>query len=81
MVGIKPGTELQLYRDNTVTCMTFDEINQVEFRGEKTSLSDAALQAIRGLGIDNPSASGPWEWPYQGKRLEDLRWEIEERSD
>lgn len=78
MVGIKPGTELQLEKDSTITRQTVDEKNKVEFRGEITSLSNAALQAIQGLGYDWTAVSGPWEWTYQGRRLDDIRREIEE---
>ena len=52
MIGIKPGTELQLEKDPVIICKTVDDINQVEFRGDITSLSDAALQAIRSLGYE-----------------------------
>jgi hypothetical protein len=81
MIGIKPGTELQLERDRAITCRTVDEKNKVEFRGEVTSLSDAALQALQGLGYDWAAVSGPWAWTYHGKRLDDIRREIEEEAD
>jgi T5orf172 domain len=81
MIGIKPGTELQLAKDPAVVCRTYDEENKVDFRGDITTLSDAALQALNGLGIDWPTASGPWEWTYRGKRLDEIRSEIEERTD
>ena len=81
MVGISPGTELQLYRDPTIICKTVDDKNQVEFKGDVTSLSDAALQACKDLGYDSVAVSGPWEWTYQGKRLDELRREIEEKAD
>jgi hypothetical protein len=81
MIGISPGTELKLYRDPVITCKTVDDRNQVEFKGDITSLSDAALQAYKDLGYDWATISGPWEWTYQGKRLDDLRRELEEKSD
>ena len=81
MVGITPGTELKLFRSNTITCRTVDDVNQVEFQGEKTSLSDAAMQAYRQLGFEPSALSGPWERSLNGKRLDDLRREIEEHSD
>jgi Meiotically Up-regulated Gene 113 (MUG113) protein len=81
MIGIKPGTELQLHKDQTIICTTVDEGNQVNFRGDITSLSDAALQAHTGLGDEWPSVSGPWAWAYNGKRLDELRREIEDQSD
>lgn len=81
MIGIKPGTELRLERDQNITCMTVDERNKVNFKGDVTSLSDAALQAIQSLGIEWATVSGPWEWTYHGKRLDDLRREIEDKAD
>jgi hypothetical protein len=81
MIGIKPGTELQLAKDPLITCRTVDEGNQVEFRGDITSLSDAALQAVKDAGYDWSAVSGPWEWTYGGKRLDEIRREIEENAD
>lgn len=81
MIGLKPGTVLQLAKEPTVICKTVDERNQVEFNGEVTSLSDAAVQAFRSLGHDITALSGPWEWSYEGRRLDEIRREIEEASD
>jgi hypothetical protein len=81
MIGIKPGTELQLAKDPAITCRTVDEGNQVEFKGDVTSLSDAALQAVTDAGYDWSAVSGPWEWTYGGKRLDEIRREIEEKAD
>jgi hypothetical protein len=81
MVGIQPGSELQLAKDNDIVCTTANEGNQVEFKGDTTSLSDAALQAIRSLGYQWDTVSGPWEWMFRGKRLDDIRREIEEKTD
>jgi T5orf172 domain len=81
MLSIPPGTELQLYRDPKIICKTVDDKNKVEFKGETISLSDAALQAVNELGYDWDAASGPYEWAYHGKRLDDLRREIDEKAD
>ena len=75
------GPLLRLEKDQNVTCMTVDEKNKVNFKGDVTSLSDAALQAIQSLGYEWPTVSGPWEWTYKGKRLDDLRREIEDKAD
>jgi hypothetical protein len=77
MIGIKPGTELQLFKDPTILCRTVDDVNKVDFKGDITSLSDAAMQALQSIGIDWPTVAGPWEWAYQGKRLDEIRREIE----
>lgn len=78
MIGIKPGTILQLAKDADITCVTVDETNKVMFKDVVTSLSDAAIEALREIGIEWPTASGPWEWSYEGKRLDEIRREIEE---
>lgn len=81
MIGVKPGTALQLFKDPNIICTTVDDRNQVTFNGEVTSLSDAALQAFKVLGYDYTALSGPWEWTFEGKRLDEIRREIEEKSD
>jgi len=81
LIGIKPGTQLQLAKAPQITCVTVDDGNKVDFNGDVTSLSDAALQAINSLGHDWSAVSGPWEWIYQGKRLDEIRREMEEASD
>jgi hypothetical protein len=81
MIGLKPGTILQLAKDPNVTCTTIDERNQVEFNGEVTSLSDAAVQAWKSLGQEMIALSGPWEWMYEGRRLDEIRRAIEEKTD
>ena len=70
MLNLAPGTELKLYRDPAIVCTTVDDKNKVSFKGEVTSLSDAALQAVTGLGFDWDAVSGPWEWSFEGKRLD-----------
>ena len=81
MIGIKPGTELQLAKNSEITCKTVDDRNQVEFNGEVTSLSNAALQAFSQLGFDYTALSGPWEWTHEGKRLDEIRRDIQEKAD
>ena len=81
MIGMEPGTELKLEKDPTVTCTTVDDRNKVQFRGEVTSLSSAALTTINDLRYDWTRVSGPWAWTYKGKRLDDIRREIEEAAD
>ena len=81
MLGILPGTELQLAKDPKIICTTVDEGNKVDYLGDITSLSDAALQAHNALGDDWPSVSGPWAWTYKGQRLDDLRRQIEDEAD
>ena len=42
---------------------------------------DSELHALNGLGYEWVTLSGPWEWTYEGKRLHELRLEIEEQAD
>lgn len=81
MIGLKPGTVLALARQPAITCTTVDELNKVNFNGKVTSLSDAAIRAYSTLGQDCGALSGPWAWTHDGKRLDDLRREIDEQSD
>jgi hypothetical protein len=81
MLDIKPGTLLQLEKKPEITCLTLDEGNKVQYNNEETTLSDAALQALSSIGYEWGAASGPWEWTYNGKRLDDIRRKIEEKSD
>ena len=81
MIDMKPGTVLQLAKDAAITCTTIDEKNKVDFRGSITSLSDAAIQAYAGLGQEVQALSGPWEWTFEGRRLDDIRREKEVASD
>lgn len=81
MIGLPPGSVLRLALDKDIVCTTVDDTNKVEYAGEVTSLSDAALQAVNSTGREWPSASGPWEWTYKGKRLDEIRREIEDKSD
>ena len=78
MLNIKPGTELALARDLSIKCTTLDDVNQVQFKGQQTSLSDAASQAYISLGFAPAAISGPWAWTMDGKRLDDMRRELDE---
>ena len=60
MIGIPPGTELHLAKDPAIICTTVDDNNKVNYLGDVTSLSDAALQAHNALGDEWPTVSGPW---------------------
>src|SRR5690242_17095285 len=53
-IGLEPGTTLSLDKDSKVTC-TVTGPWEVEFAGERLSLSAAALKAINGLGYEWPA--------------------------
>ena len=76
MFDLQVGTELYFKKDNSIKCEIFDD-NQVKFRGEVTSLSNAAHEVIQELGYDWSAVSGPAFWCYAGKSLYDMRKEID----
>ena len=81
LLDIAVGTTLALYKDPSITCLTVDDKNKVEFKDQVTSLSDAALQALQDLGYNWAAAMGAWEWTLDGERLDDLRRRIEDGAD
>lgn len=76
MVAIIPGTILAFKNDDTLTCKVIDN-RRVEYNGETTSLSSAALSALQQQGFNWKSAQGAQYWMYEGKSLKDLREQIE----
>ena len=76
MIDIKPGTVLNFVKDNTITCEVVDNA-KVNFRDNKTSLSNAADTILREMGYDWQGVRGPLWWSFNGKKLEDLRFEKE----
>ncbi len=67
-IGLSVGTALQLDRDPSVSC-TIVGPWEIEFNGEKTSLSAAALQALNHLGFDWTSANGWAHWTFECRPL------------
>jgi len=49
----------------------------VKFRDNITSLSNAADTILREMGYDWQGVRGPLWWSFNGKKLEDLRFEKE----
>jgi len=76
MIDIKPGTVLNFVKDNTITCEVVDN-TKVKFRDNITSLSNAADAILREMGYDWQGVRGPLWWSFNGKKLEDLRFEKE----
>lgn len=75
-LGIKPGDTLAFSRDENVTA-TVVEGGRVNFEGELTSLSAAALKALHRMGYKTPAASGSEHWMFQRELLDDLRHRLE----
>jgi hypothetical protein len=73
-VGLAPGTVLQSVFDENITCTVKGE-RWVDFRGEETSLSKAALEIAHQKGYSWSTIAGPDYWKYGGKTLSELREE------
>ncbi|WP_179401207.1 GIY-YIG nuclease family protein [Burkholderia guangdongensis] len=78
-VGVKPGAELTLSRDEAITCTVVDS-GRVSYKGEVMSLSAAALKALQSKGYTTPAASGPGYWMYEGETLGERRRRMEEEQ-
>ncbi len=76
MVGIDSGAELILRKDSTITCKVISKFD-VEYKGQKMSLSAAALEALKECGYNWTSARGSDQWIYDGETLTERRHRIE----
>ncbi|MEA3249638.1 MAG: GIY-YIG nuclease family protein [Patescibacteria group bacterium] len=79
MLGIKPESILTFSEDSKVTCRVIDA-KKIEFRGKQTSLSDAAMIALREKGYSGTSYAGPDYWEYEGETLSQRRMRMEEEA-
>ncbi len=79
MLDIAPGTILTFKGNEAITAIVLDNNNNIEYNGEKTTISGAANKIIRNK-TNNPGAtrvSGSLHWIYNGKTLDELRSEKE----
>ncbi|KKW22927.1 MAG: hypothetical protein UY67_C0032G0009 [Candidatus Kaiserbacteria bacterium GW2011_GWA2_52_12] len=74
LVSIPAGAELAFIRDEKITCRVADDQKHVEFKGETTSLSSAAQNALESKWM----VQGPAYWTYEGEILDDRRRRLEE---
>jgi hypothetical protein len=79
MVGIKPGSTLVSAFDEKLTCTVLDH-RYVDFEGERISLSNAALKIANRVGYKWSAIQGPRYWLYEGKSLDEMRIEFEEKD-
>lgn len=70
-IGLEAGMVLTLDRDPTITC-TITGPSEVEFLGERMSLSKAAVTAINATGLAWPAANGWAHWTFNGQSLRDM---------
>ena len=76
-LDIALGEVLTFKKDKTITA-TVAENGEVDFRGEKMSLSRSALIVIGELGYDWDRIQGPRFWCYKGKSLLELYQEVQD---
>jgi hypothetical protein len=76
LVNINPGSVLQFYLDESITCTVFDS-RKVEFNGKIVSLSDAAMQVLESKNLHWKAVSGPGIWMFEGETLHERRLRME----
>jgi hypothetical protein len=70
-IGIEPGEILEFKKDPSITAKVVEN-DQIEFRGNVTSLSPAALIIVHEMGYKWTKIAGPQFWTYKGKTLYEL---------
>ena len=68
MVGIKSGSTLVFSKGEDITCKVLDH-HEVEFEGERMSLTKSALIIIKRLGYQWDKIAGPQYWMYEDETL------------
>jgi len=71
-LGIPIGSILTFTRQEDITCVV-EPSNKVNFKGEVQSLSAAAKEALKDIGVIWTAVQGPLFWQYQGKTIDELR--------
>ncbi|MCE5295336.1 MAG: GIY-YIG nuclease family protein [Chlamydiales bacterium] len=79
LAHIPNGAELQFVRDESIMCKVVDD-RHVEFQGEITSLSAAAMNLLSVAGWKSTQVQGPAYWLYNGETLEERRQRFEEEG-
>lgn len=72
MVNIPIGAELRFTRDKTKVCKIVSD-TEVEYQGQRYSLSGLAVKLIGELGYDWKAIQGPKFFEYNDKTLSELR--------
>jgi len=76
MVQIAPGSTLTFTKDPSITATVVDN-KKIEFEGETTSLSTAALTVVQRMGYEWKQVSGPQYWEFEGETLSERRNRME----
>tara|TARA_B100000963_G_scaffold306618_1_gene281353 strand:+ start:296 stop:889 length:594 start_codon:yes stop_codon:yes gene_type:complete len=69
--GIEPGEILEFKKDPSITAKVLDK-GQIDFRGNRTSLSQSALVIVQEMGYKWNKIAGPQFWMYKGKTLYEI---------
>ena len=77
MVDIPPGAILKFTKDPEITCTVVDH-KRIEFEGEETSLSAAALIVLHQMQYTWKQVAGPDYWEFDGETLAARRRRLEE---
>lgn len=72
MADVPVGSQLLFSKGEGLTATVLDETH-IEFRGQSTSLSAAALTLLQELGYSTPTAQGTAYWLFDGETLDDRR--------
>jgi len=72
LADVPIGATLEFVKDQSITATVVSD-KAIEFRGEKTSLSTAALTLVHELGYSWTTISGPQQWLYEGRTLDEKR--------
>ncbi len=76
MVEIPLGAVLTFTKDHSITCVVIDH-KKVEFEGETTSLTAAALTIVNRMGYTWTKIAGPQYWEYDSETLSGRRNRME----
>jgi hypothetical protein len=77
MLQIPVSSVLTFTRDPNVTVTVADN-RHVTFKGEVTSLSEAARRVFADMGVKWSTAQGPLYWEFEGETLDERRRRMEE---
>ena len=76
-IGVAVGAELVFYRDENKKALVVEN-NQVEFEGQRMSLSASALHILQSMGHKTTSVSGAGYWMYEDESLMERRQRLEQ---
>ena len=68
MIGITPNDTLVFSKGENITCKVLDK-HEVEFEGERMSLTKSAMIIIKRLGYTWDHIAGPQYWMFQDETL------------